>query len=418
MALIVQKFGGTSVGSVERIRNVAKRVAKWQKAGHQLVVVPSAMAGETNRLIALARELQAQPDARELDVVASTGEQVTIGLLSMALMEQGVKARSYTGWQVRVTTDSAFTKARIISIDEQKIRKDLSDGFVVVVAGFQGIDQDGNVTTLGRGGSDTSAVALAAALKADECLIFTDVDGVYTTDPRVVPEARRLKSVTFEEMMEMASAGSKVLQIRSVEFAGKYKVPTRVLSSLTDAAMPLAEEARSGTLITFEEDPHMAMEKAVVSGVAFQRDEAKITVHDVPDKPGIAYAILGPVADANIDVDVIVQNVGHDGMTDMTFTVARSDYAKVMKLLREQVQPHIKCRAVSGDEKIAKVSIVGLGMRSHAGIAARMFRTLAEEGINIQMISTSEIKITVVIEEKYTELAVRVLHKAFELDQE
>jgi len=418
MALIVQKFGGTSVGSVERIRNVARRVAKWKAAGHDLVVVPSAMAGETNRLIALAREVQPHPDPRELDVVAATGEQVTIGLLTMALIEQGVSARSYAGWQVKVVTDSAFSKARIVAIDEERIRKDLSKGFVVVVAGFQGIDQHGNITTLGRGGSDTSAVALASALKADECQIFTDVDGVYTTDPRVVPEARRLKTITFEEMMEMASAGSKVLQIRSVEFAGKYRVPTRVLSSLTDAALPVAQEAQSGTLITFEEDPHMAMEKAVVSGVAFQRDEAKITVHDVPDKPGIAYAILGPVADANIDVDVIVQNVGHDGMTDMTFTVARGDYAKVMKLLREQVQPHIKCRAVSGDEKIAKVSIVGLGMRSHAGIAARMFRTLAEEGINIQMISTSEIKITVVIEEKYTELAVRVLHKAFELDQE
>ena len=417
MALIVQKFGGTSVGSIERIRNVARRVAKWKAAGHDVVVVPSAMAGETNRLIALARELQPHPDPRELDVVASTGEQVTIGLLSMALIEQGVPARSYAGWQVKVVTDSAFTKARIISIDEERIRKDLSKGFVVVVAGFQGMDQHGSITTLGRGGSDTSAVALAAALKADECQIYTDVDGVYTTDPRVVPEARRLKTITFEEMMEMASAGSKVLQIRSVEFAGKYKVPTRVLSSLTDPLLPVEEEGRSGTLITFEEDPHMAMEKAVISGVAFNRDEAKITVHDVPDRPGIAYAILGPIADANIDVDVIVQNVGHDGMTDLSFTVHRNDYAKAVKILKGQVQPHIKCRDVSGDERIAKVSIVGMGMRSHAGIAAQMFRTLAEEGINIQMISTSEIKITVVIEEKYTELAVRVLHKAFELDQ-
>jgi aspartate kinase len=336
----------------------------------------------------------------------------------MALMQLGVKARSYTGWQVKVLTDSAFTKARIVSIDEDSIRKDLGSGVVVVVAGFQGVDEQGNITTLGRGGSDTSAVALAAALKADECQIYTDVDGVYTTDPRLVPAARRLQSVTFEEMLEMAGAGSKVLQIRSVEFAGKYKVPTRVLSSLTDPALPLAEEARSGTLITFEEDPHMAMEKAVISGVAFNRDEAKITVHDVPDRPGIAYAILGPIAEANIDVDVIVQNVGHDGMTDMTFTVHRNDYSKAVKILKDQVKPHIKCRAVSGDERIAKVSIVGMGMRSHAGIAARMFRTLAEEGINIQMISTSEIKITVVIEEKYTELAVRVLHKAFELDQE
>jgi aspartate kinase len=417
MALIVQKFGGTSVGSIERIRNVARRVAKWKAAGHDLVVVPSAMAGETNRLIGLAESLQKQPDPRELDVVASTGEQVTIGLLSMALIELGVKARSYAGWQVRVLTDSAFTRSRIIEIDDSSIRKDLASGRVVVVAGFQGVDEKGNITTLGRGGSDTSAVALAAALKAQECQIYTDVDGVYTTDPRLVPEARRLHTVTFEEMLEMAGAGSKVLQIRSVEFAGKYRVPTRVLSSLTDPQLPVEEEARAGTLITFEEDPHMAMEKALISGVAFNRDEAKITVHDVPDRPGVAYAILGPIADANIDVDVIVQNVGHDGMTDMTFTVHRNDYAKAVKLLKEQVKPHIKCREVSGDEKIAKVSIVGMGMRSHAGIAAQMFRTLAEEGINIQMISTSEIKITVVIEEKYTELAVRVLHKAFELDQ-
>ena len=417
MSLIVQKFGGTSVGSVERIRNVARRVAKWKAAGHDLVVVPSAMAGETNRLIALAKEIQPLPDARELDVIATTGEQVTIGLLAMALMELGVKARSYMGWQVRVLTDSAFTKARIIEIQDQKIRSDLKAGYVVVVAGFQGMDEGGNITTLGRGGSDTSAVALAAALKAQECQIYTDVDGVYTTDPRLVPEARRLRTVTFEEMLELAGAGSKVLQIRSVEFAGKYKVPTRVLSSLTDPMLPVVEEAQAGTLITFEEDPHMAMEKAVISGVAFNRDEAKITVHDVPDRPGIAYAILGPIADANIDVDVIVQNVGHDGMTDMTFTVHRSDYAKAVKILKGQVQSHIKCRDITGDEKIAKVSIVGMGMRSHAGIAAQMFRTLSEEGINIQMISTSEIKITVVIEEKYTELAVRVLHKAFELDQ-
>jgi aspartate kinase len=417
MALIVQKFGGTSVGSVERIRNVARRVAKWKAAGHDLVVVPSAMAGETNRLISLAKELQAHPDPRELDVIASTGEQVSVGLLAMALLELGLKAKSYTGWQVQVLTDSAFTKARIISIDEDKIRSDLAQGCVVVVAGFQGMDAKGNVTTLGRGGSDTSAVALATALQAEECQIYTDVDGVYTTDPRLVPEARRLRTITFEEMLEMASAGSKVLQIRSVEFAGKYKVPTRVLSSLTDPDIPVAEEAKAGTLITFEEDPHMAMEKAVISGVAFSRDEAKITVKDVPDRPGIAYAILGPIADAHIDVDVIVQNVGHDGMTDMTFTVHRNDYAKALKILKERVQPHIKCREVSGDDRIAKVSIVGLGMRSHAGIAAQMFRTLAEEGINIQMISTSEIKITVVVDEKYMELAVRVLHKAFELDQ-
>jgi aspartate kinase len=418
VALIVQKFGGTSVGSVERIKNVARRVAKWKAAGHDLVVVPSAMAGETNRLIALAQSLHSPPDARELDVVASTGEQVTIGLLSMALIALGIKARSYTGWQVRVLTDSAFTRSRIVEIQDGKIRQDLKDGAVVVVAGFQGVDAQGNITTLGRGGSDTSAVALAAALKAHECQIYTDVDGVYTTDPRLVPEARRLRTITFEEMLEMAGAGSKVLQIRSVEFAGKYRVPTRVLSSLTDPDLPVEEEGRSGTLVTFEEDPHMAMEKAVISGVAFNRDEAKITVHDVPDRPGVAYAILGPIADASIDVDVIVQNVGHDSMTDLSFTVHRNDCAKAMKILKGQVQPHIKCRDVSADERIAKVSIVGMGMRSHAGIAAQMFRTLAEEGINIQMISTSEIKITVVIEEKYTELAVRVLHKAFELDQE
>ena len=418
MSLIVQKFGGTSVGSVERIRNVARRVAKWRHAGHDVVVVPSAMAGETNRLLALARQVQAHPDPRELDVVAATGEQVTIGLLAMALLELGVEAKSYAGWQVRVVTDSAFNRARIVSIDEARIRKDLAEGRVVVIAGFQGVDAEGNITTLGRGGSDTSAVALAAALKADECQIFTDVDGVYTADPRLVPEARRLPTVTFEEMLEMAGAGSKVLQIRSVEFAGKYRVPTRVLSSLTDPMIPVEAEARSGTLISFEEDPHMAMEKAVVSGVAAQRDEAKITVHSVPDRPGIAYAILGPIADAHVDVDVIVQNVSHDGMTDLSVTVSRADLPKAMKILKDQVQPHVKAKDVSGDEKMAKVSIVGMGMRSHAGTAAKMFRTLAEEGINIQMISTSEIKITVVIDEKYAELAVRVLHKAFELDQE
>jgi len=418
MALIVQKFGGTSVGSPERIRNVARRVAKWKAAGHSVVVVPSAMAGETNRLIALAREIQPQPDARELDVVASTGEQVTIGLLAMALNDLGVKAKSYAGWQVRVHCDSAFGKARIVSIDDERLRRDIVAGTIPVVAGFQGVDAHENVTTLGRGGSDTSAVALAAALKADECQIYTDVDGVYTTDPRIVPEARRLKTITFEEMLEMASQGSKVLQLRSVEFAGKYKMRLRVLSSLTDPMLPVTEEARAGTLITFEDDPNMAMEKAVISGVAFSRDEAKITVHDVPDRPGVAYAILGPIADANIDVDVIVQNVGHDGMTDLSFTVNRSDYARALKILKDQVQPHIKCRAVSGDDRIAKVSLVGLGMRSHVGIASQMFRTLAEEGINIQMITTSEIKISVVIEEKYLELAVRVLHDAFELERE
>ena len=417
MALIVQKYGGTSVGSVDRIKNVARRVAKWRDAGHDVVVVVSAMSGETNRLLGLAREIQAIPDPRELDQVAATGEQVTIGLTAMALQAIGKKAKSYTGGQVRILTDDAYTKARIISIDEDRIRKDLADGNVVVVAGFQGVDEAGTITTLGRGGSDTTGVALAAALKADECQIYTDVDGVYTTDPRIVPEARRLKTVTFEEMLEMASLGSKVLQIRSVEFAGKYKVRLRVLSSLTDPMIPVAEESASGTLITFEEDPTMAMEQAVISGVAFARDEAKITVHDVPDRPGIAYAILGPIADAKIDVDVIVQNVGHDGMTDLSFTVGRPDYARAMKILKDQVQPHIKCREVSGDDKIAKVSLVGLGMRSHVGIASQMFRTLAEEGINIQMITTSEIKISVVLDEKYMELAVRVLHKAFGLEQ-
>ena len=418
MALIVQKFGGTSVGSIERIRNVARRVAKWRAAGHSVVVVPSAMAGETNRLIALAREIQPHPDPRELDVIASTGEQVTIGLLAMALLELGLKARSYTGWQVKVQTDASYAKARIISIDEERLRRNLAEGYIAVVAGFQGVDAQGNITTLGRGGSDTSAVALAAALKADECQIFTDVDGVYTTDPRIVPQARRLKTITFEEMLEMASLGSKVLQIRAVEFAGKYRVRLRVLSSLTDPMLPVAEEAEAGTLITFEDDPNMAMEKAVISGVAFNRDEAKITVHDVPDRPGVAYAILGPIAEANIDVDVIVQNVGHDGMTDLSCTVNRADCARAMKILKQQVQPHIKCREVTSDEKIAKLSLVGVGMRSHVGIASQMFRTLAEEGINIQMITTSEIKISVVIDEKYLELAVRVLHNAFELERE
>jgi aspartate kinase len=414
MALIVHKYGGTSVGNVERIRNVARRLEKWHRAGHQLVVVVSAMSGETNRLLALAKDVQASPDPRELDVIASTGEQVTIGLLSMALMDRGLKAKSYTGPQVHVLTDSAFTKARIIEIDEKKIRADLESGTVVVVAGFQGADEHGNITTLGRGGSDTSAVALAAALKADECLIYTDVDGVYTTDPRIVPEAQRLKKITFEEMLEMASLGSKVLQIRSVEFAGKYKVPLRVLSSLTDPDTPLADEATSGTLITFEDDH--TMEKAVISGVAFSRDEAKITLTRVPDRPGIAYQILGPVAEANIDVDMIVQNISVDGTTDFSFTVHRNEYAKAMEVLDTKVKAHVGAREIVGDQKIAKVSIVGIAMRSHVGIASLMFRTLAEEGINIQMISTSEIKISVVVEDKYMELAVRALHKAFGLD--
>jgi aspartate kinase len=405
MALIVQKYGGTSVGSPERIANVAKRVAAFRARGDQVVVVVSAMSGETNRLIALAREVCPDPDPRELDVVVSTGEQVTIGLLSMALKRIGVDARSYTGGQVRITTDSAHTKARILSIDEENMRRDLDAGRVVVVAGFQGVDEAGNITTLGRGGSDTTSVALAAALNADECQIYTDVDGVYTTDPRVVPEARKLDTITFEEMLELASLGSKVLQIRSVEFAGKYKVKLRVLSSF--------EEGGEGTLITVEDDQNM--EQPVISGIAFNRDEAKLVVIGVPDKPGIAYQILGPIADANIDVDMIIQNVGQDGLTDFSFTVARSDCDKALKVLAE-VKEHIGARDVQSDRTMAKVSIVGVGMRSHPGVASKMFRTLAEEGINIQMISTSEIKISVAIEEKYLELAVRVLHKAFGLE--
>ncbi len=419
MALIVHKYGGTSMGSTERIRNVALRVSKWVKAGHQLVVVPSAMSGETNRLLGLAKELMPEastPEAlRELDALAATGEQVSVGLLALALQAQGVPAVSYGGWQVPIRTDSAFTKARIESIDDARVGADLAAGRVVIITGFQGIDGQGNVTTLGRGGSDTSAVAVAAALKADECLIYTDVDGVYTTDPRIVPEARRLASISFEEMLEMASLGSKVLQIRSVEFAGKYRVPLRVLSSFTPWDIDIVEEARSGTLITFEEDEKM--EKAVVAGIAFNRDEAKISVLGVPDKPGIAYQILGPVADANIDIDVIIQNVSHSGRTDFSFTVHRNDYARTMALLQAQVLPATGAASVTGDAKICKVSIVGIGMRSHVGVASTMFRTLSEEGINIQMISTSEIKTSVVIDEKYMELAVRALHKAFGLEQ-
>ncbi len=415
MALIVHKYGGTSMGSVERIKNVAQRVAKWHAAGHQMVVVPSAMSGETNRLIGLAKEIQSQPDPRELDMLASTGEQVSVGLLAMALKAVGVPAVSYAGWQVPVRTDNAFTKARIESIDDSRVRADLGAGRVVIITGFQGVDASGNITTLGRGGSDTSAVAVAAALEAEECLIYTDVDGVYTTDPRVVPEARRLARVTFEEMLEMASLGSKVLQIRSVEFAGKYRVKTRVLSSLTPPDIDLATEAASGTLITFEEDEQM--EKAVISGIAFNRDEAKITVTNVPDRPGIAYQILGPVAEANIDVDMIIQNASVGGNTDFSFTVHRNEYQKAMAVLNDTVKSRIQAGDIVGDPKIAKVSVVGIGMRSHVGIASLMFRTLSQEGINIQMISTSEIKISVVIEDKYMELAVRALHKAFELDQ-
>lgn len=414
MALIVHKYGGTSMGSVERIKNVARRVAKWQKAGYQVVVVPSAMSGETNRLLGLAKEISDRADPRELDQIASTGEQVSVGLLAIALQSAGVKAKSYTGWQVPVKTDSAYTKARIESIDDKRVRADLDSGYVVVITGFQGIDSLGNITTLGRGGSDTSAVAIAAALKAEECLIYTDVDGVYTTDPRIVPEAKRLDKVTFEEMLEMASLGSKVLQIRSVEFAGKYKVKTRVLSSLTDPDIPLSEEAQSGTLITYEEDE--TMEQAVISGIAFNRDEAKITVAGVPDKPGIAYKILGPVAAANIDVDMIIQNASQDGTTDFSFTVHRNELDKALEVINTKVQPVINAKSITGAKDICKVSVVGIGMRSHVGIASQMFETLSNEGINIQMISTSEIKISVVIDDKYMELAVRALHKAFGLE--
>ncbi len=410
MALIVQKYGGTSMGSPERIRNVARRVSRWRAQGHQVVVVVSAMSGETNRLVALANEVSPQPDLREMDVMLATGEQVSIALLAMALRDLGLKAKSYTGGQVKVLTDSAFSKARILEIDEKNIRQDLDNDAVVIVAGFQGVDAVGNITTLGRGGSDTSGVALAAALKADECQIYTDVDGVYTTDPRIVPAAKKLDQITFEEMLEMASLGSKVLQIRSVEFAGKYKVKLRVLSSLEAEGQETA-----GTLITFEENS--AMEQPIISGIAFNRDEAKLTVSGVPDRPGIAYQILGPIAEANIDVDMIIQNVGHDGTTDFSFTVNRSEYARAKKMLEEQIQPHVGALRVDGDNKICKVSAVGVGMRSHPGVASKMFRTLAEEGINIQMISTSEIKISVVVDEKYLELAVRALHRAFDLDQ-
>jgi aspartate kinase len=420
MALIVHKYGGTSMGSTERIRNVAKRVAKWARAGHQMIVVPSAMSGETNRLLGLAKELQPAQITpavmRELDAIAATGEQVSVGLLSIALQAEGLQAVSYAGWQLPIATDSSFTKARIQQIDDVRVRADLDAGKVVVITGFQGVDDSGNITTLGRGGSDTSAVAVAAAMKAAECLIYTDVDGVYTTDPRVVPEARRLATISFEEMLEMASLGSKVLQIRSVEFAGKYRVKLRVLSSFTEWDIPIDEEAASGTLITFEEDAKM--EQAIVSGIAFNRDEAKVTILGVPDKPGVAYRILGPVAEANIDVDVIIQNVSHDGKTDFSFTVHRNDYQRTLDLLKTQIAPATGAREVTGDARICKVSIVGIGMKSHVGVAATMFRTLSEEGINIQMISTSEIKTSVVIDEKYMELAVRALHRAFELDGE
>ncbi|MDG1097636.1 MAG: aspartate kinase [Methylophilaceae bacterium] len=410
MALIVQKYGGTSVANADRIRNLASRVGRFKKKGHQIVVVVSAMSGETNRLIALAHEVTPTPDPRELDVIISTGEQVTIGLTCLALKELGFKAKSYTGSQVRILTDESHGKARIVDIDGHNMQKDLDDGYVVVVAGFQGCDAKGNITTLGRGGSDTTGVALAAALKADECQIYTDVDGVYTTDPRVVPEARRLDRITFEEMLELASQGSKVLQTRSVEFAGKHKVKLRVLSSF--------QEVGEGTLITFEEDSKDDnMEEPLISGIAFNRDEAKVTILGVPDTPGIAYQVLGPVADANIDVDMIIQNQGADGTTDITFTVHKNEMNKALEILRNKVQPLIHAREIKGDDNIAKISVVGVGMRSHVGVASQMFRTLSEEGINIQMISTSEIKIAVVIEEKYMELAVRTLHQAFELEE-
>ena len=422
MALIVQKYGGTSMGSVERIGNVAKRAAKWARAGHRVVVVPSAMSGETNRLLALADEIMKDIPVRndkllrEQDAIAGTGEQVSVGLLSMALQVIGQDAISFAGWQLPVHTDNAYTKARIQDIEVDRVHKELDAGKVVIVTGFQGISPEGNITTLGRGGSDTSAVAIAAALKADECLIFTDVDGIYTTDPRVVPEAKRLDTISFEEILEMSSLGSKVLQIRAVEFAGKHQLPTRVLSSLTPWDIPVEEERKSGTLITYEDEK---MEHAVVSGIAFSRDEAKISVLNVPDQPGSAYKILGAVADANIEVDVIIQNLSRDGHTDFSFTVNTKDYQATLELLKEKVLPQLGGSAtVVGDTKISKVSIVGIGMRSYSGVASTMFKTLSDENINIQMISTSEIKTSVVIDEKYMELAVRALHKAFNLDLE
>jgi aspartate kinase len=408
MSLIVQKYGGTSVGNPDRIENVAEKVIGWRERGYQVVVVVSAMSGETDRLLGLAKSITPRPNPRELDVLLATGEQVTIALLCIALEKRGCPARSYTGVQARILTDNAFNKARIQDIEAKAMHADLDAGRVVVVAGFQGVDEDGNITTLGRGGSDTTGVALAAALRADECQIYTDVDGVYTTDPRVVPDARRLSRITFEEMLEMASLGSKVLQIRSVEFAGKHNVPLRVLSTFQEGP---------GTLITFEEAIEMEpMEKVLISGIAFNRDEAKITVLGVPDRPGIAFSILGPVSDANIEVDMIIQNIGRDGTTDFTFTLHRNDYERTLEILRERAA-QLGAREVSGDTKIAKLSLVGIGMRSHAGVASQMFQALAKEGINIRMISTSEIKISVVVDEKYLELGVRALHEAFELDK-
>lgn len=415
MALYVHKYGGTSMGSTERIQNVAKRVAKWHDAGNQIVVVPSAMSGETNRLLGLANAITDRPDARELDMLASTGEQASVALLAIALRALGKDAVSYSGWQVPIKTDSAHNKARIKSIDDKKILEDVNAGKIVIITGFQGVDENNNITTLGRGGSDTSAVAVAAAVRAKECLIYTDVDGVYTTDPRVVSDARRLKTITFEEMLEMASLGSKVLQIRSVELAGNYRVPTRVLSSLTDSTIPLEQEKNSGTLISFEEDSNM--EQATVTGIAFSRAEAKITVLGVPDLPGIAYKILGPVADANIEVDMIIQNQSVNGKTDFTFTVPRPDHNKAVEVLNNEIKTgKIIADKIVEDVQVSKVSVVGVGMRSHVGIASHMFKTLADENVNIQLISTSEIKVSVLIDEKYMELAVRALHKAFELE--
>ncbi len=408
MALIVQKYGGTSVGSTERIKNIAKKIARFKEEGHDLVIVVSAMSGETNRLIELAKEIQEHPDPRELDVLVSTGEQVTIGLLAMALKSTGCDAISYCGWQLPLVTDNAYNKARIHTIENQKMQQSLKEGKVVIVAGFQGIDEQGNLTTLGRGGSDTSAVALAAALNADECQIYTDVDGVYTTDPRIVSDARRLKTITFEEMLELSSLGSKVLQTRSVEFAGKYNVRVRVLSSLQ-------ENPGEGTLITYEEDSNM--EKAAVAGIAFDKNDARINVKGVPDKPGVAYQILGPIAEANIEIDMIVQNVGENGATDFSFTVPRAEAHRAINVLNH-LQKTLGPIKIDSNDAVAKVSIVGVGMRSHTGIAATMFKALAEESINIQIISTSEIKVSVLIEEKYMELAVRVLHQAFQLEKE
>lgn len=415
MSTIVQKYGGTSMGSTDRIKNVARRVAKWHRAGHRMVVVVSAMSGETNRLIALAKEIMPNPDPRELDVIASTGEQVSIGLLAMALKAIGIEAVSYNGTQVGMHTDSAYTKARIESIDAGPIKSALDAGKVVIVAGFQGQDSEGNVTTLGRGGSDTSAVALAVALHADECLIYTDVDGVYTTDPRIEPKARRLRVVSSEEMLELASLGSKVLQTRSVEFADKYKIPIRVLSSLTDPDMPLSEEENSGTLITVNEN--QTMEKPLISGIAFTKAEAKITLIKVPNIPGVAYKILGPIEHHNIDIDMIVQNVGLDGTTDFSFLLPRSDLDNVLKIIREEIYPQTGELDVHTSTSVAKVSVVGVGMRTHANVASTAFEALAKEGINILMIGTSEIKLSVVIEDKYMELAVRALHEAFGLDK-